>query len=279
VQARTHAKPPLGAAATLFTAEGAKQSAILGTVPCVIGEPVLLRPTAPGEGHLGSIVVMVPADPGMSGTPAAPRLDPESAEWLRTLAGTSPRREAALARLHEMLVRIARSEVRRRGPRLRITGPELDDLAYQAAADALMAITGKLGQFRGESRFTTWAYKFVIFDVSAKIGRHFWLHPGVPMDAEDWDRLPDRFGFDPAREVEWRDLLASLRRAVDEELTARQRAVFVAIVLNKVPLDTVVIELGSNRNAIYKTLFDARRKLRACLAANGYLHDDAPRTS
>ena len=99
-------------------------------------------------------------------------------------------------------------------------------------------------------------------------------HPDVPLDAEDWDRLPDRFGFDPAQEAEWRDLLAALRRAVDEELTARQRRVFVAIVLNGVPLDALVIELASNRNAIYKMLFDARRKLRAALAANGYLSDE-----
>ena len=168
-----------------------------------------------------------------------------------------PRREAALARLHEMLVRVARGEVRRRGPRLQLTGPELDDVAYQAAADALIAITGKLGQFRGESRFTTWAYKFVIFEVSAKVGRHFWRHPSVPLDAEDWDRLPGRFGFDPAQEVEWRDLLAALRRAVDEELTARQRRIFVAIVLKNVPLDSLVIEMASSRNAIYKALFDA----------------------
>ena len=218
---------------------------------------------------------MVPADPGVEQPLSAmPRLDPDSAGWLRMLAGTGPAREAALARLHEMLVRIARGEVGRRAPRLQLTGPELDDLAYQAAADALIAITGKLGQFRGESRFTTWAYKFVIFEVSAKIGRHFWRHPDVRLDAEDWDRLPARFGFDPAQEVEWRDLLAALRRAVDEELTARQRRVFVAIVLNGVPLDALVIELASNRNAIYKTLFDARRKLRAALAANGYIADD-----
>jgi RNA polymerase sigma-70 factor (ECF subfamily) len=218
---------------------------------------------------------MVPADSGVEQTPAAvPRLDPESAGWLRMLTGTGPAQEAALARLHEMLVRIARGEVGRRAPRLRLAGPELDDLAYQAAADALIAITGKLGQFRGESRFTTWAYKFVIFEVSAKIGRHFWRDPGVRLDAEDWDRLPDRFGFDPAQEAEWRDLLAALRRAVDEELTARQRRVFVALVLNGVPLDALVIELASNRNAIYKTLFDARRKLRAALAANGYVGDD-----
>jgi RNA polymerase sigma-70 factor (ECF subfamily) len=173
-----------------------------------------------------------------------------------------------------MLVRIARGEVGRRGPRLRITGPELDDLAYQAAADALIAITAKIGQFRGESRFTTWAYKFVIFEVSAKIGRHFWRHPGVPFDAEDWERLPDRFGFEPAQQAEWHDLLAALRHAVDTELTPRQRQIFVAIVVNEVPLDAMVAELGSSRGAIYKMMFDARRKLRAALAANGYMGDD-----
>jgi RNA polymerase sigma-70 factor, ECF subfamily len=206
-------------------------------------------------------------------------LDAESAGWLRALAAVGSRREAALARLHEMLVRVARGEAARRGPRLRITGPELDDLAYQAAADALMAITAKLGQFRGESRFTTWAYKFVIFEVSAKIGRHFWRHPAIPLDAEDWERLPGRFGVDPSHQAEWGDLFAALRRAVDSELTPRQRQVFVAIVLNDVPLDTLVIHLGSSRNAIYQVLFDARRKLRGALAADGYLgHDSVGRS-
>ena len=223
---------------------------------------------------------MVPGNSGVRQAPAAVAgLDPDSAQWLGVLGSVGPRRDAALARLHEMLVRIARNEVRRRASRLQLTGPELDDLAYQAAADALMAITGKLGQFRGESQFTTWAYKFVIFEVSVKIGRHFWRHPSVPFDAEDWDRLPDRFGFDPAQEAEWRDLLAALHRAVDEELTERQRRVFVAIVLNNVPLDTLVIEMAPNRNAIYKALFDARRKLRAALVANGYLIGDSSRRS
>jgi RNA polymerase sigma-70 factor, ECF subfamily len=207
------------------------------------------------------------------------RLDPESAGWLSALTGTGAEREAALERLHGLLVRIARGEVARRGPRLQITGPELDDLAYQAAADALVAITAKLRQFRGESRFTTWAYKFVIFEVSAKLGRHFWRRPHLPLDTQDWDRLPDRFGFDPAQQSEWRDLVAALRRAVDEELTARQREVFVAVVVNEVPLDALAARLGSNRNAIYKMMFDARRKLRAALAANGYLGPDTSRRS
>jgi RNA polymerase sigma-70 factor (ECF subfamily) len=195
---------------------------------------------------------------------AAARLDPESAEWLRVLGHGGQQREAALARLHGMLLRIAQREARQRGPRLRITGPELEDLAYQAAADAVMAVTAKLGQFRGESRFT-------ILEVSAKIGRHFWRRPDVPLDAEDWDQLPDRFGFEPAQQSEWQDLLTVLRRAVDTELTPRQREIFVAIVVNGIPLDALVVRLGSNRNAIYKMMFDARRKLRAALAANGYL--------
>ena len=223
------------------------------------------------------MVIMVPPDPEAEpARTAVPRLDPDLAEWLRVLADRGPLREAALVRLHAMLVRIARGEAGRRAPRLRLAGPELDDLACQAAADALLAITGKLGQYRGESRFTTWAYKFVVFEVSAKTGRHFWRRPEVRLEAGDWNRLPGRFGFGPAQEAEWRDLLAALRRAVEEEeeLTARQRRVFVALVLTGVPLDALVIELASSRNAICKTLFDARRKLRAALVANGYLRDD-----
>jgi RNA polymerase sigma-70 factor, ECF subfamily len=222
---------------------------------------------------------MVPADPAAEGILPPPELDPDSEQWIQMLSGPGPQREEGLARLHDLLLRIARRELQRRGGRLQITGPELDDLAYQAAADALLAIVGKLGQFRGESRFTTWAYKFVVFEVSAKIGRHFWNKPAVRMDAEDWERLPGRFGLDPARETERRDLAAAVHRAVDENLTPRQRQVFVALVLNGVPMDALVAELGSTRNAIYKAMFDARRKLRAALAANGYLDDQTSRHS
>lgn len=222
---------------------------------------------------------MAPADPASHGISAPDRLDPDSGQWIRELSGAGPQREAALARLHDLLLRIARIELQRRGSQLRITGPELDDLGYQAAADALLAIMVKLGQFRGESKFTTWAYKFVILEVSAKIGRHFWATPAVPMDAEDWERLPDRLGLDPARETERRELAGAVRRAVDEHLTLRQRQIFVALVINGVPMDALVAELGSTRNAIYKTMFDARRKLRDALAANGYLNDQTSRPS
>jgi RNA polymerase sigma-70 factor (ECF subfamily) len=224
---------------------------------------------------------MAAADPapGACATFGPAALDPDSAEWVASLGGVDGTRDEAVVRLHGLLVRIARGEVRRRSGQLSLAGAELDDVAHQAAADALVAVTAKLGQFRGESRFTTWAYKFVILEVSTKIGRHFWRHPTHPMDTEDWDRLPDRFGLQPAAESEWRDLVAALHRAVDEVLTARQRQVFVAIVINAVPLDALAAELGSNRNALYKMLFDARRKLRAALAAEGYLDTDNSDTS
>jgi RNA polymerase sigma-70 factor, ECF subfamily len=211
-------------------------------------------------------------------TPAAGTvsgLDPESAEWVRRLTASGRECDTAKAELHAMLLRFARSQANRRAPRFHITGPEVDDVAHQATADALLAISAKVTDFRGESRFTTWAFKFVLLEVSSKLGRHFWRDAAPAYDTEEWERLPDRFGLDPARESEWRDLMAGLRDAIDTTLTEHQRRLFVAIVLNRIPLDAVVEKFGSNRNAVYKALFDARRKLRAALVANGYLDDSS----
>jgi RNA polymerase sigma-70 factor (ECF subfamily) len=193
---------------------------------------------------------------------------------VRSLRRPGAEGDAALQRLHGLLLRVARSELRHRNSRSLIAGAELDDLAYQACADAMVAITAKLDQFRHESRFTTWAYRFVILEVSNKLGRHFWRAPDVSIDDEDWDRLPGAFGLDPQRRAEWQELIDALRRAIDETLTPHQRRLFVAIVLNGVPVDALAVELGSNRNAIYKALFDARRKLRQTLVANGYMNSE-----
>jgi RNA polymerase sigma-70 factor, ECF subfamily len=202
--------------------------------------------------------------------------DEQTRDWLAGLGGSGPARDRALAQLHQLLLRVARSELARRAGRHPITGPELDDLAHQSADDALVAITAKLPEFRGESRFTTWAYKFAVLEVSSKLGRHFWQRPAVALDAADWERLPDRFGVSPADYAERRDLIAAVQHAVEEELTERQRRVFIAIVVDGIPLDALVVRLGSSRNVLYKTMFDARRKLRAALVANGYLNDPAP---
>jgi RNA polymerase sigma-70 factor, ECF subfamily len=200
-------------------------------------------------------------------------LDEESAGWLRRLSAGGGERQAAERELHARLVRIALAEVKRRSAGSPVTGPELDDVAHQAAGDAMIAILAKLGDFRGESRFTTWAYRFVILEVSSKLGRHYWRSPPVALDAGQWERLPDRFGIDPARHAEAADVLAEVRRVVDDELTAHQRRVFVAIVVDGIPLDALAAKLGLRRNTLYKVMFDARRKIRRALAANGYLEE------
>lgn len=207
-----------------------------------------------------------------SGAPSA-RYDAESAEWIASLAPDAPGRDEAVHRLHEILLRAARVEVSRRAPRARITGPEADDLAHQAAADALVAIVRRLPSFRGDSRFTTWAYKFVILDVSSKLGRHFWRRPAIALDTEQWDQLPSRLGVAPDAAVEAIDVFGAVRAAVDSALTAHQRDVFVALVVHGIPLDALAVKLSTNRNAIYKVMFDARRKIRAALVTDGYLSE------
>jgi RNA polymerase sigma-70 factor (ECF subfamily) len=199
----------------------------------------------------------------------APR-NRESREWIERLQTEHPRRDQTVAQLHEVLLRIAYHELsRRRGLVGGLGGPEFDDLAQQAADDALVNILAKLGDFRGLSRFTTWAYKFVMFEVSGKVARHAWRRQ--PPSAHDltMEQLPDTFGGRPGEQAERREQLAALAAGI-ESLSQRQREVFVAIALNDVSIDVLAIELGSNRNAVYKNLFDARRNLRASLAARGH---------
>lgn len=201
-------------------------------------------------------------------------LDDDSADWVRRLsAGDGSLRQEAERDLHASLVRIALAEVNRRSASTPVTGPELADVAHQAADDAMLAILAKLAEFRGESRFTTWAYRFVILEVSSKLGRHYWRNPTVALDAGHWERLPDRLGIDPAQHAESAGLLAQVRRVVEDDLTAHQRRIFIAVVVDGIPLDALADRLDLQRNAIYKVIFDARRKIRRALAANGYLED------
>lgn len=199
------------------------------------------------------------------------RLDPESAAWVEALEnGRGLQYEQACTRLHEMLVRIAMGEVFRRGPRCRVVGPELNDLAHQAADDALMRITYKIREFRGDAKFTTWAFRFVVLEVSSKLGRHSWRASNTQFDMDEWAQVPDRSGSDPVSYWQARELVEAVRDAVETALSARQRQVLTAVV-NGVPLEKLASELETNRNALYKTMFDARKKLRTQLIASGHL--------
>src|SRR4051812_20084016 len=194
----------------------------------------------------------------------------ESERWVEQLTPGHPRRDRTVAMLHEVLLRVAFFELSRRRAQLgSIRGPEFDDLAQQAADDALMNILAGLDGFRRLSRFTTWAYKFVIFEVSGKVARHAWRRQPPSREEPAFERLPDVFADRPGDRLGRREQLAALCAAIGE-LTERQREVFVAIALNDVPIDVLALQLGTNRNAIYKNLFDARRNLRARMAAAGH---------
>jgi RNA polymerase sigma-70 factor, ECF subfamily len=193
--------------------------------------------------------------------------DAASRAWVRRLSCPGAARDAAIADLHALLLRAARFEIgRRRLAFPRLGGADLDDLAWQSANDALMSVLRRLGDFRGDSRFTTWAVKFAIVEAGVKVRRHAWRE--TPLPEASWPAVADGAPT-PHQFAEARDLLAALREEIGRQLTARQREVFVAVTLNNVPIDVLAERLDTSRGALYKTLHDARHRLRAALAARG----------
>ena len=192
-------------------------------------------------------------------------VDQDSQRLLRDLRSAGSEREAAVGRLHDLLVRAARFEVARRRPTLpHLRGDELDDIALEAADDALMSVLRRLDDFEGRSRFTTWVYKFALLEAAVKLRKRAWQGREVPLEPETWSLFTSA-GIEPEAEVEQGELLATLQDAIEDVLTPHQRRVLVALALNGVPIDVLAERLSTTRGALYKTLHDARRKLRAHL--------------
>jgi len=189
--------------------------------------------------------------------------------WLTALRGEGPERERAVAELHGLLLRAARFTVRRALEQRTHLREAFEDLAQQSADDALVAVLAKLDTFRGESRFTTWAYKFAVLEASVALRRHAWQGREIPLEDEGWHRF---HGGDPSpgERAESRELLDALPGAIERALTSHQRRVLVAVALEGVPIDVLAERLGTTRGALYKTLHDARRRLRAELATRGF---------
>jgi RNA polymerase sigma-70 factor, ECF subfamily len=207
--------------------------------------------------------------PSAASPEAAPLLDPESREWLRCLRNHGREHDEAVARLHALLLRAARFECARRRPALpHLRGNDVDDIANQAADDALVSILARLDSFRGASRFTTWAYKFALLEAAVKLRRRAWQGREVPLEPETWS-LFSSGGIEPDESAEQRELLETLQQAIADVLTPHQRRVLVALALNGVPIDVLAERLNTTRGALYKTLHDARRKLRGKLEELG----------
>ena len=185
--------------------------------------------------------------------------------WITALHGPPAVRDEALAELHALLLRAARFELGRRRAMLSdVPHAEIDDMAAQAANDAMVALLRKLDTFRGASRFTTWAYKFALLEAGVKARRRAWRDREVPLEDASWPTVADT-GPSAQQVLEDAETLRAVRDAMDTALTRHQREVFVALALNGVPIDVLAERLDTTRGALYKTLHDARRKLRAVI--------------
>lgn len=202
----------------------------------------------------------------MSILPAAiaPPIDDASREWLLALRADGATRDEAVARLHALLLRAARFEAARRRGRLPHLRDELEEIAHEAAGDALIGVLAHLDDFRGDSRFTTWVYKFALLETAAKLRKRAWQGREVPLEPDTWDLFAS-VELAPDEQVEQSELLSTLQTAISEVLTPHQRRVLVAVTLNGVPIDVLADRLDTTRGALYKTLHDARCKLRSHL--------------
>jgi len=237
----------------------------------------VLRPAANGVGATVGVTAGPPPARSMSERSEAPPTagpDAESRAWVVGLRTAGPRREECSRRLHDLLLKAARFEInRRRGSHPHLRGGDLDDLAHQAANDALFAILGKLDTYRGDSRFTTWAYKFALLEAAVKLRRRAWQGREVPIEPEHWAVIAGR-GDSPAGDAESNELLDSISAAIESELSPHQREVLVAVALNDVPIDVLAERLNTTRGALYKTIHDARKKLRSHLSDAGLRFED-----
>ncbi|HXH82038.1 MAG TPA: sigma-70 family RNA polymerase sigma factor [Candidatus Tectomicrobia bacterium] len=205
-----------------------------------------------------------------------------NAEWLSALRSSGAEQADAISDLRAHVLRAALYSLRRsRGSLASLGSTEINQLAEDCAQEAVLAILGRLDEFRGESRFTTWAYSFAVNIALVAARRERWKR--VPLDAilerpvpDEWTIGESRTAPDPQRIAMQKEMLAAIREAIDRGLTDRQRQALKAIVFEGVPLDELVRHWGSNRNAVYKLLHDARRKLKAHLADRGFGLQDVP---
>ena len=194
---------------------------------------------------------------------------PPGEDWIAELTSSGPARDDALRRLHALLLRGARFQVARMSALRAVVGAaQVEDVITLAADEAMVAVLGKLHTFEGRSRFTTWAYKFAVLQAAVELRRQAWSRREVPLDAApplvEARPSPDQY-------AEGAELAAAVRDAIDRVLTPHQRRIALALIVDEVPIDVLAERLGTNRNALYKTLHDARSRLRAHLALEGYL--------
>ena len=199
-------------------------------------------------------------------------------EWLHDLNATGDLQEAAIVDLRNLLLRATLYFFGRN--RDDFSGMNQDEIMQRAedgAQEALIAVMKHLPDFRGDSKFTTWAYKFAINIALMTARRERWKNISLDQlsSAENgslptWMFRDESTGTAPDQTALQSEVGDLIQEVIERNLTDKQRQVLIMMVFNEVPMDEVVRRFGTNRNAIYKMLHDARRKLKARLQARGF---------
>ena len=189
-------------------------------------------------------------------------------EWLRALRSRGTSQEEALQDLRDYLLRAVLVYLSRDRSDLAHFHPdELQHLAEDWAQEALVTIVGKLDTFRGQSKFTTWAYRIVINQAAGELRHRRWS--AVSLEALPEEEEPSLLSMiedvraqDPERATQQEEVLAIIQRIIDEELTDRQRVALTNLLFRGMPMGEVAERLGTNKNNVYKIMHDARKKLK-----------------
>jgi RNA polymerase sigma-70 factor (ECF subfamily) len=186
------------------------------------------------------------------------QVDPDDdAGWVERLRTPGPIGDAALRRLHQLLLRAARYQVTRMAEAQRLGGVRLEEIVDAAADEAAVSVLRRLDDFEGRSKFTTWAYKFGILQTATEVRRAAWVHRELELEllADQASSSPT-----PAEIVESSELSREVTQAVHRSLTPHQRRVALVVLVDGVPIDVLAGRLGKNRNALYETLHDGPRR-------------------
>lgn len=201
-----------------------------------------------------------------------PAIDPGDREWIAALRGEngSAANTDAVRRLHDTVLRAARQQVRRM-PQVwaQLGSVRAEEIIHSAADDAATDVLANLDRFEGRSKFTTWVYKFGILHAGTEARRAVWRGRSVDLDQQPEPATDS--ASSPDAHAEAKDLSAAVAEAMSSVLTPHQRRVAHALIVDEVPIDVLAERLETTRNAVYKTLHDARVRLRAELSNRGFL--------
>jgi RNA polymerase sigma-70 factor (ECF subfamily) len=200
------------------------------------------------------------------------RDEPDPVDWVSALSTPGLEQDAAMRRLHQLMIRAAAHQVwRMRGALPDPSPATVDVIVNQAADESMTALLAKLHTFEGRSRFSTWAFKFAILQAASDVRRLQWQHREVELRDLDLMDLPAAGHDSPEHHAEGNDLAGALADAMRTVLTPHQRRIAIALLVDGVPIDVLAERLGTSRGALYKTVHEARMRLRAELTTRGYL--------